>query len=565
MANLENQLGSLASVSHTDLNDNNNPDTVEAIAPAGSQDFSDLVVNESISEKKDDEYNRIIVADSNEDSLEMRLGQHWFSRLGIAALVVGISLFLIYSLQYFGAVGKIAIGYLVSLALISMGYFFEKKFEKYGQVVFGGGVALIYFTTYATYFFKATKIIESQVLVLIMLAVISLLYLAYMFKYKSELMAGIAIGLLFFTTNLGDIAGISLVMLLMAVTITVAVAIWKNWNNIKVFPVFLTYFTLFRWILYNPSQFSNNTTLLFIVGILTFCYFLFLVLNHYYTPDKSSQGLSLPPAFMTVFNSLAYFLLLRLSLFSSYKDDDNILILSFGALNLILALVTKYLSKNKKNIYAHLGIGTSFILLFIQFEFTGLVAYYSFFAVGLIYLIYGLLKGTYRTRLIGLILLSFSIFRVMLSGIDESLTAGYNLLIMAAIIEYFAWLLNVRVLNNNEGDNPNNNEMIQNTSAGISVASIAVAILYIFDSSFVTLMWGVAGFLIPLIGFAIKDKFFRRSGLALLILATSKLFLLDLGGMDIVFRIMSFIILGVILLVLSFGYNKYKEEIRKYL
>ncbi|NOR53078.1 MAG: DUF2339 domain-containing protein, partial [Candidatus Aminicenantes bacterium] len=54
-------------------------------------------------------------------------------------------------------------------------------------------------------------------------------------------------------------------------------------------------------------------------------------------------------------------------------------------------------------------------------------------------------------------------------------------------------------------------------------------------------------------------------GLIVLGLTIFKVFLVDLSGLTPFYRLISFIVLGVILLLVSFGYHKYKSRIEKYL
>jgi uncharacterized membrane protein len=44
-----------------------------------------------------------------------------------------------------------------------------------------------------------------------------------------------------------------------------------------------------------------------------------------------------------------------------------------------------------------------------------------------------------------------------------------------------------------------------------------------------------------------------------------KVFLVDLRGVETLYRIFSFIVLGVILLLVSFGYTRYRSVVRRYL
>ena len=62
-------------------------------------------------------------------------------------------------------------------------------------------------------------------------------------------------------------------------------------------------------------------------------------------------------------------------------------------------------------------------------------------------------------------------------------------------------------------------------------------------------------------GFSAKIKLFRVMGLILFGLAILKVFLYDLSNLEMGYRIVSFIVLGIIALLGAFLYNKYKEYI----
>src|SRR3989344_432228 len=62
-------------------------------------------------------------------------------------------------------------------------------------------------------------------------------------------------------------------------------------------------------------------------------------------------------------------------------------------------------------------------------------------------------------------------------------------------------------------------------------------------------------------GFSAKIKLFRLLGLILFGLSIAKVFLYDLSNLETGYRIISFIVLGVIALLAAYLYNKYKEYI----
>ena len=76
-----------------------------------------------------------------------------------------------------------------------------------------------------------------------------------------------------------------------------------------------------------------------------------------------------------------------------------------------------------------------------------------------------------------------------------------------------------------------------------------------------SLLWGFYGFMLVLIGFKQKSKIFRLAGIALFGVVVVKLFLFDLNNTSPIGKIIAFISLGLLLLILSFLYQKLKDKI----
>ncbi len=72
-----------------------------------------------------------------------------------------------------------------------------------------------------------------------------------------------------------------------------------------------------------------------------------------------------------------------------------------------------------------------------------------------------------------------------------------------------------------------------------------------------SLLWALQGLTVLVVGFASKDKCFRVYGLTLLSLVCAKLIFVDMATLQIAYRIMSFIAVGVVLLLTSFFYVRF--------
>lgn len=102
----------------------------------------------------------------------------------------------------------------------------------------------------------------------------------------------------------------------------------------------------------------------------------------------------------------------------------------------------------------------------------------------------------------------------------------------------------------------------------LSVLATALATALIGDrasGSVLTVAWGTEGAVLLAAGFPLRDRVLRISGLALLFLCIFKLFLWDLRQLDTLPRIFSFLVLGLILVGVSWVYTRFREYVARYL
>ncbi len=83
--------------------------------------------------------------------------------------------------------------------------------------------------------------------------------------------------------------------------------------------------------------------------------------------------------------------------------------------------------------------------------------------------------------------------------------------------------------------------------------------------SYLTASWSLLGLGLFTAGFALQEKIYRWLGLGVLGCALGRVVLVDVWKLETTYRILSFMALGIVLLVLGFIYNKYQEKIRSWL
>ena len=85
------------------------------------------------------------------------------------------------------------------------------------------------------------------------------------------------------------------------------------------------------------------------------------------------------------------------------------------------------------------------------------------------------------------------------------------------------------------------------------------------DGFYLTAGWSVLALLFFVAGMILRERVYRWLGLGILACAMGRVVIFDVWRLETIYRILSFMALGVVLLVLGFIYNKYQEKIKEWL
>ncbi|HEX4228594.1 MAG TPA: DUF2339 domain-containing protein [Bryobacteraceae bacterium] len=111
--------------------------------------------------------------------------------------------------------------------------------------------------------------------------------------------------------------------------------------------------------------------------------------------------------------------------------------------------------------------------------------------------------------------------------------------------------------------------------AGVAAVRLALSLLALLlltvivyievSGSYRTVVWAIESVALLAVGLTIRERPLRLEGLFLLLACILKLFLYDLRNLETIYRILSFIALGLILLGVSWVYTRFRERLRHYL
>ncbi len=97
---------------------------------------------------------------------------------------------------------------------------------------------------------------------------------------------------------------------------------------------------------------------------------------------------------------------------------------------------------------------------------------------------------------------------------------------------------------------------INNAYAIAGTTILAILLGRVVAPEWLTVAWTLQGIALLFVGFQIKDKLYRVSGLVMMSIVIGRLLLFELAGLETIYRIISFMAAGVVLLVASFAYAK---------
>ncbi|MDR1281448.1 MAG: DUF2339 domain-containing protein, partial [Opitutaceae bacterium] len=172
--------------------------------------------------------------DGGTTSAEVRLGAWWTTRIGALLAVIGVAFFGAYISINTPPAVKFAELLFVSLGVTAGGLWLERKIPKFGAVVSGAGLALLYFCAFAAYALPAVKVINNPAVATGWQLLAALLMAAVAVWRRSSLVATMATILALASAVFAQARGLPDFALVTAALLAVAgVAFhrWKSWEG----------------------------------------------------------------------------------------------------------------------------------------------------------------------------------------------------------------------------------------------------------------------------------------------------------------------------------------------
>jgi uncharacterized membrane protein len=497
----------------------------------------------------------VAAAPREREDLEAHVGTYWLSRVGIVALITGIAYLITYHFGELGVFVRVVLGYVLSAGLGAFGLWLSKRYSLFGRIVFGGGLALAYFVTYALHFIPSVRVIDSEVLALVLLAglVVGIVVIAH--RMHSETVAGIALFLGLHTGMLSDITSFTL----MSTTLLAAGALFflvKNrWVIVPLSSLVAVYSTHVNWALRSdgvPPGTPDPQRLLLSLGFLA-VYFLLFSVALLARPRELSLRASLS---FTVLNWVGALGLGAYEVERRSKPDLFTFILVIAVAHGVAAAVARWRQAPAALLHAYLSLGALTLAL-------AMPAHYSAAALVASWLVTGLFTGL-SARATASPILRWVGVAILFVGLGSTWFIVDSPPLLYAVA--FGCFLLVERAGELRADwlPPPDGLQAQDLLRALCAGGAALALVWLvgdwMPQGLTTLGWVVAAFGMFAVGFALSERRYRLAALGVLALALGRLLIVDLARLPTDQRITTFIVLGVILLIISYTYTRLRNR-----
>lgn len=348
------------------------------------------------------DYHATMEASSRESHEEQTA--RWLGRIGALAILAGVAFFLKYAFDndWIGETGRVALGIIGGLAMISVGHYLRAKYPQYSDIVIGGGIGLLYLSLYGAFGFYQ---IITQPIAFLLMALVTAFGLVLSVTGNSRGLALLSLlgGFLtpvLLSTGTNQLVALSVYLLILNFGV-MGMALWKKWGVLNYASFIGTILLFGGWIerFYTDAQFQET----FLFVSLFFLVFLATSVLHHLIRKESTTVSDLV---LLIANASGYFGVGVWLLEPRYADYQGF----FALLLAVLYLGIAYLAfvRNRSNRMLNLflpGIAVVFLTLAIPLQFSGYYVTLLWFAESIVLVVIGLYLGEKLIRIFGWIVL----------------------------------------------------------------------------------------------------------------------------------------------------------------
>ncbi len=485
------------------------------------------------------------------DSLENEIGQFWFAKVGIVILAIGVVLLMTFPYQNLPPVFPSLVGFALVMILIALSHYWRNSLLFLSKYIFGGGLVLLYFTVLRLHFFSNDPAIENYLLFVLLLLIVSALHLYLSYKRKSSYLSAIGITFVAITALISNNSSSIITLLILLSFIIDYLRAKFNWSGFFLYGIIVVYFAHFLWFINNPflGNKAELQNLSYFTVLALLIYASIFSLGNLFRENKNLEDWAVKASsFINCFMCYSLFLIITVA---KYKEVLALSHLIASVIFLVLSVLfwQKEKSKYSTFFYSILGYAALSVAIIAQFpkpDFFVWLCWQSLIVVST--------AIWFRSKII--ILANFIMYLIIF----------FSYLIFAGKIGVVALsfgivaLISARILNWQKNRLELKTEAMRLSYLAAAFFIFPYALYHIVPKDYISLSWTIVAVAYYIISIILKNKKYRWMSLLTLLITVVYVLIVGTTSLDPSYRIISFIFLGLVLLIISIFYSKVKSR-----
>jgi hypothetical protein len=488
------------------------------------------------------------------DELEFEVGQNWFARAGIVVLTLGVGSMLLLPYASFPAIAPSLFGFGAAAGLFGLATIWRRTFELVSSYLRGAGMALLYFATWRLFFPAARHAIDIDSVAGhgVLVAVVAV-NTAIAIRRKSPWLFGLSLLMGCVTTlaigNAGFVLGAVVAIAAMAVIGGRVV----GWPGMLVAGMPLSYLTYFCWAMGNPFR---NGSIHFVAEpsgaalIVLVCLGLFAA-GSLWRPVRAAEDATSNTAAL-VNCALGYFVF---AVHTAAVSGTAFVPAHAAAFVALLGIAVLFWRREHSRVATFFYAMTGYVALSMAIV-KATSAPNVFVWLSLQSLVVVTTAISFRSRFI--IVANFFIYLIIVLGYVVLVERETGISIGFGIVA----LLSARILNWQKNRLELKTELMRNAYLVSAFAVFPYSLYHLVPARYVGLAWiGLAAIYYSL-NLIVQNRKYRWMGHTTLLLTTLYLAIVGTRQFEPVYRIISFLVLGTVLLIVSLAFTRMRRRQR---
>lgn len=485
------------------------------------------------------------------DDLEKEIGEYWLARVGVLALCLGLAFLVAFPLRGLPAVLSSVIGFVAAGAMGAAARRWHRAWPETAGILMGGACFLLFFAVLRLHFFSPQPAVASRDMVLSLLAMVVAGELLLALRWGSQVLTGFVVILGLVAGAVADVPPIQFGALV-GLSSFILMVVWRrNWPWLGLVVTGMILAAHLDWLLGHPllgravrgvSAPAGN------LFALAGCVIPLAVIGC--RPGAQSDHVALRVGRALVLaGGVLLIVLINGALFPRVTTGWVQLAAGVGLLGLAVAYWWRQQSIYATAIFTSVGNLLVSVAIIREVPAPGCYAWLAWQSL----LVAGI-AVTFRSRII--VVANLFIYAGIYAGY-VALTAGSGVVNLSFAL---VALLTARLLNWRKDTLDLRTGLMRNLYLAAAGIAIPYGLYQLVPRAWVGASWLAAAGGYFVASALLRNAKYRWMGILTVLATIAYVFIVDLARLEPAYRIVSFLILGIVLLGISLAYSRYRRR-----